>query len=153
MTVILVLSLVSAVFWIFASFTMYAMSPILEEFIQNGEMEKLVSPYSAVMNENDILSMTEAMSSLARIDTKYWLFQLILYIASLAGVIKMFKYDKLGFHIYSISNILLLINASIYLYPVQPQSSFWSDLILTLILIMLYNLYFKRMEIVDNHHQ
>ena len=47
----------------------------------------------------------------------------------------------------------MLINASVYLYPLQPQSGFVSDLLLTLIFILLYYLYFKRMEMANNPPQ
>ena len=65
----------------------------------------------------------------------------------------MFKSNKVGFHIYSIAQILVLINASLYLYPKQPQSGFTSDLMLTAIFILLYYLYFKRMDLVNGNQQ
>ena len=85
-----------------------------------------------------------------QVNPRYYLFLLVLFIASLVGVLKMFKWDKRGFHIYSIAQILMLINASVYLYPKQPQSNFASELLLTLIFILLYYLYFKRMETSEN---
>ncbi|MBR3491189.1 MAG: hypothetical protein IKH44_02670, partial [Bacteroidales bacterium] len=69
------------------------------------------------------------------------------------GVVKMFKGDKRGLHIYAIAQILMLINASVFLYPLQKPSPFTSDLLLTSIFILLYYLYFKRMEMANNQSQ
>ena len=44
-----------------------------------------------------------------------------------------------------------LIAASVYLYPKQPQSTFFYDLLLTLMFIFLYYLYFKRMEMAKQN--
>ena len=60
------------------------------------------------------------------------------------------KGDKRGFHIYSIAQILMLIDASVFVYPLQKPSPFTTDLLLTAIFILLYYLYFKRMEMIQN---
>jgi len=72
-----------------------------------------------------------------------------LFIASLVGVIKMFKGDKRGLHIYAIAQICMLIDASAFVYPLQKPSPFVSDLLLTAIFILLYYMYFKRMEMTQ----
>ena len=59
----------------------------------------------------------------------------------------MFKGNKRGLHVYAISQILMLINASLYLYPKQPQSGFVSDLLLTLVFILLYYMYFTEAKL------
>jgi hypothetical protein len=95
-------------------------------------------------------AMHNSINVMTPIETKSWLFLFILFIGSLTGVIRMFKGNKTGLHIYAISQILMLINASVYLYPKLPQSGFVSELLLTLIFILIYYLYFKRMEMQDN---
>ena len=75
---------------------------------------------------------------------------IVLFIASLIGVILMFKGDKRGFHIYSIAQICMLINSSVFVYPLQKPSPFFSDLMLTALFILLYYLYFKRQEMMAN---
>lgn len=145
MTILLVLSLISAIFWIFGSFILSITIPTMTEIIQNGEIDKLMAP----LNEKDMQDFMANMSFMTQINTKYWLFKLILYIASLVGVIKMFKCDKRGFHIYSIAQICMLINSSVFYYPLQRPSTLVPDLMLTAIFILLYYMYFKRMELAD----
>lgn len=89
--------------------------------------------------------MTDSMNMLTQISPNYYLILLALFIASLIGVIKMFKNDKRGFHIYSIAQLCMLIAHSVFVYPLQKPSPFVSDLLLTAIFILLYYLYFKRM--------
>lgn len=68
----------------------------------------------------------ESLNITASINPTYYLFLFILYVGSLVGVLKMFKLDKIGFHIYSISQICILINASVFVYPLQTVSAFTS---------------------------
>jgi len=153
MTILLVLSFINACWNILSSLVMRIMTPKMAEMVQNGQIEELMAPYSALMSEEQQQLAMDGMKMMAQIEPKYWLFLLILFIASLVGVIRMFKGDKRGLHIYAISQILMLINASMYLYPKQPQSGFVSELLLTLIFILLYYLYFKRMEMPNDTPQ
>lgn len=153
MTVLLVLSLINACIYIFTSFLMYVTVPVLKEQIQNGQMEEMMAPYSSMLGEEQMQMMQDGMNILTQIEPRYWLFMMVLYVASLMGVIRMFKGSKTGFHVYSISQLLILINSSVYFFPKQPQSGFLSELMLTLIFILLYYLYFKRMEMAKNNPQ
>ena len=146
MTILLVLSLINACWNILSSLVMRIMTPIMAEMVQNGQIEEIMAPYATLMNEEQQQMALDGINMMAHIDPKYWMFLLILFIGSLVGVIQMFKGNKRGLHVYAISQILMLINASLYLYPKQPQSGFVSDLLLTLVFILLYYLYFKRME-------
>ena len=153
MTILLVLSLINACWNILSATIMFLTMPIMTEMMQNGQVEEMLAPFSNTLNEEMREAMTASMNMMTQISPKYWLILALLFVGSLVGVIRMFKYDKIGFHIYSISQILMLINASAFLYPKQPQSGFVSDLLLTLIFILLYYLYFKRMEMMSNPPQ
>ena len=153
MTILLVLSFINACWNILASMVMYIMTPKIAEMMQNGQIDEMMAPYSALISEEQQQLAMDGMKMMAQIEPKYWLFLLILFIGSLVGVVRMFKGSKTGLHVYAISQILMLINASVYLYPKQPQSGFVSELLLTLIFILLYYLYFKRMEMQDNSPQ
>ena len=153
MTILLVLSLINACWNILTSLVMYVMTPKMAEMVQTGQIEEMMAPYSALISEEQQQLAMDGMKMMAQIDPKYWLFLLFLFIGSLVGVIRMFKGDKRGLHIYAISQILMLINSSVYFYPKQAQSGFVSELLLTMIFILLYYLYFKRMEMQDNSPQ
>lgn len=115
---------------------------------ENGELEKMMEPFSA-MGEEFTKAMNDAMHIFTQINPNYYLILLVLFIASLIGVLKMFKGDKRGFHIYSIAQICMLIDHSVFVYPLQKPSPFTSDLMITILFILLYYLYFKRMQMVD----
>ena len=153
MTILLVMSLINAIFWIVGSFCLYVTTPAMTRAVENGQIEQFLAPYASMLDENQMEDMMTGFRFMAQIDAKYWLFKLILFVGSLFGVIKMFKGDKRGLHIYAISQILMLINSSVYFYPKQPQSAFVSDLLLTIIFILLYYLYFKRMEMSNDTTQ
>jgi hypothetical protein len=120
----------------------------MAEMYENGELEKMMEPFSA-MGEEFTKAMNDAMHIFTQINPNYYLILLVLFIASLIGVLKMFKGDKRGFHIYSIAQICMLIDHSVFVYPLQKPSPFTSDLIITILFILLYYLYFKRMQMVD----
>jgi hypothetical protein len=153
MTILLVMSLINAIFWIVGSFSLYVTTPAMTRAVENGQIEQFLAPYASMLDETQMEDMMTGSRFMAQIDAKYWLFKLFLFVGSLFGVIKMFKGDKRGLHIYAISQILMLINSSVYFYPKQPQSAFVSDLLLTIIFILLYYLYFKRMEMSNDTTQ
>ena len=115
---------------------------------ENGELDKMMEPFSA-MGEEFTKAMNDSMHIFTQINPNYYLILLVLFIASMIGVLKMFKGDKRGFHIYSIAQICMLIDHSVFVYPLQKPSPFTSDLIITILFILLYYLYFKRMQMVD----
>ncbi len=150
MTILLVMSFINACWNIFSAAVSFLMLPQVSKMLDSGQMEEMMGPFYGAMSDDMKQMMIEGMRMLAQMDPKYFLFLSLLFVGSLVGVIQMFKGKKTGFHIYSISQILMLINSSVYLYPKQPQSGFVSDLLLTMIFILLYYLYFKRMEMSNN---
>ncbi len=153
MTILLVMSFINACCNIFTGIVLFLMLPHVASIYANGQVEESMGPFYAAMSDEMKQMMTDEMRMLSEIDPKYFLFLAILFVGSLVGVIQMFRGKKVGLHIYAIAQILMLINASVYLYPLQPQSGFVSDLLLTLIFILLYRLYFKRMELLENPPQ
>ena len=148
MTILLVLSFINACWNILRSVILYFTTPRMAEMYENGELDKMMEPFSA-MGEEFTNAMNDSMHIFTQINPNYYLILLVLFIASLIGVLKMFKGDKRGFHIYSIAQICMLIDHSVFVYPLQKPSPFTSDLIITILFILLYYLYFKRMQMVD----
>lgn len=72
----------------------------------------------------------------------YFFLSAILYAGSITGAIYMFKTKKTGFHVYTISQILLLI-APMYFFKLPGPSIL--DLILTGVFIVLYSTQLKNM--------
>lgn len=153
MTILLVLSFINACWNILRSIIMYFTTPLMSEMLNNGQFEEMMEPFSS-MGEEFTKAMNESMTVLTQINTNYYLILLVLFIASLVGVIKMFRGDKRGLHIYAIAQILMLIDASVFVYPLQKPSPFFSDLLLTVIFTLIYYLYIKRMNLTqDNQNQ
>lgn len=150
MTILLVLSFINACWNILRSIIMYFTTPRMSEMLNNGQFEEMMEPFSS-MGEEFTKAMNDSMTVLTQINTNYYLILLVLFIASLVGVIKMFRGDKRGLHIYAIAQILMLIDASVFVYPLQKPSPFFSDLLLTAIFILIYYLYFKRMDLTQDH--
>ena len=148
MTILLVLSFINACWNIIRSIVLYFTTPKMVEMYQNGQFDEMMAPFSG-MGEDFTNAMNDAMHIFSQINPNYYLILLVLFIASLIGVLKMFKADKRGFHIYSIAQICMLIDHSVFVYPLQKPSPFTSDLIITILFILLYYLYFKRMQMVD----
>ena len=148
-TILLVLSFINACWNIIRSFVMYLTTPRIAEMLRNGEFEEMMLPFSS-FGEEFTKAMADSMGLLAQINPNYYLILLVLFIASLVGVIKMFKGDKRGLHIYSVAQICMLIDHSVFVYPLQKPSPFVSDLLFTVIFILLYFLYFKRMDMLQN---
>lgn len=150
MAIFLVLSFINACWNILRSFIMYVSTPMMAKMMENGDFEDAMEPFVATFGEEMRQAMMESMNLLTSINPNYYLILIVLFIGSLIGVLKMFKWDKRGFHIYSISQILMLINASVYVYPLQHPSPFTYDLLITLMFILMYYLYFKRKEQFEN---
>ena len=153
MTILLVMSFINACWNIFTGMVSFRVHPSIASTYESGQMEETMGPFYGAMSDEMKQMMMDGVRTFSQIDPKYWVFLTLLFIGSLIGVIQMFRGKKVGLHIYAIAQILMLINASVYLYPLQPQSGFVSDLLLTLIFILLYYLYFKRMEMLDNPPQ
>ena len=146
MTILLVLSFLNAVLNIFSSIIMFVGTPMIAEMVKTGQLEETMAPFLATANEEMRTAMMDSMTALAGIKPVYYLLMLVLFVVSLAGVVKILRLNKSGLHFYAISQILMLIVASIYKYPLMQPSPFMTDLLLTCMFIAVYYLYFKRME-------
>jgi hypothetical protein len=76
-------------------------------------------------------------------DRNFFLFQGILFAFSFTGALMMWKFKKAGFHLYTISQILLLIVATIYLTG-MPFPYF--DVLLTAMFVYIYASNLKLMK-------
>ena len=149
MTFLLVLSFINACWNILRSIALYITTPKMSKMLDSGAFEEMMEPFSG-LGEEFTNAMIDNFTMMSQISPNYYLILLALFIGSLIGVIKMFKGNKRGLHIYAISQILMLINASVFVYPLQRPSPFVYDLLITVVFIFAYYLYFKRMEMTQN---
>lgn len=80
------------------------------------------------------------------INTSRWLFavDLILYISSIIGAVFMLKLNKIGFHIYTISNVLLVLTP--VFFTENQGVNFLGLMFVTAPFILLYGLHLKHMK-------
>lgn len=148
MTILLVLSLVNAILQIFSSLGMWITTPVMSQMLANGELEESMAPFLTLMrmDGDELETFWQILETRLSINPIYYLFTALLYIGSLFGVIKMFKLQRVGFHVYSISQMLLLIVSVIYIYSTLGSTGFFNEFLMTVMFILLYHLYFKRIE-------
>ena len=153
MTFFLILSLINACSKIISSLVSFFVIPTAAKMMESGQLQQSYEPLFTLMKwgEDEIDAFLASIQSAVSINPNYHLITGLLFIGSLVGVIMMFKLNKSGLHVYAISQICMLINASVYLYPKQPQSTFFYDLLLTLAFIFMYYSYFKRIELMNQY--
>ncbi len=81
-------------------------------------------------------------SFLADISQPYFLWLVLLNASSVIGVFLMWKFNAIGFHVYTLSEILILIVPEIYI-PGRPFPFF--DILITLVFVLLY---FKNLKLL-----
>jgi hypothetical protein len=91
------------------------------------------SPFSKAFS--GIEGMTEAIKILTQANIWYFIFTTLLYGVGLAGAILMFRLRKIGFHFYTVAQILLLITPMIYLAGYKTD---FASTVITAIFIFLY---------------
>ena len=148
MTILLVLSLINAILQIFSAFGMWVTTPVMSQMLADGTLEESMAPVLTLMRMDDEAARAfwEVLESRLTINPLYYLFTALLYIGSLIGVIKMFKLQRVGFHLYSISQMLLLIVSVVYIYSTQGSAGFFNEFLMTVMFILIYHLYLKRIE-------
>lgn len=148
MTILLVLSLINAILQIFSSLGMWITTPFMSQMMVDGTLEEAMAPFLSLMQMSDteLKAFWEIIEARLSINPIYYLFTALLYVGSLIGVIKMFKLQRIGFHFYSISQMLILIIAVIYVYSKQGSVGFFNDFLMTILFILMYHLYLKRIE-------
>ena len=150
LTVLCILSMINAVSSIFVGLIMYVATPMMSKMYEEGlleeSMEQVYSSLEGTATYDQAMeSLGEAFDVFSNLNPNYYLFMAMLYAASLAGVIVMWKLRKNGLRIYAVSQCLLLINSAVYFYSIGLGSP-WSDVILTLLFVAAYWLEFRKLE-------
>ena len=152
MSILLICSFINACLKIFSSIIMYFGTPVMVEMLENGQLETMMQTFFATMSSEEVQAMMESTRMVASIKPIYHLITGALFIVSLIGVVKMLKLNKTGLHFYSIAQLCMIIASSLYLYKLMPTSPFWSDLMVTVLFIVIYHIGFKQIE-MSSHEQ
>lgn len=149
MTILLVLSLTNAIYQIISALFTFFLMPVLKEMYENGQFEELMEGFMSSLDPTMLETMMDNLAIQLAVNPFYYLIMALLYAGSLVGVLKMFKLQRLGFHIYSISQLLILIAEVAFIYSKMPQSPFFNAFLTTLLFILIYHLFFKRIELME----
>ena len=151
MTFLLIISLINACWKIVTSLLSYLIIPSTAKMLESGELETTYEPFFNMLKwgEDEIDAFMSTLQMAMSVNVNYHLIVGLLFIGVLVGVILMFRPDKNGLHVFALSRLGVIVAASIFLYPKQPVSTFVYDLMLTLMVIFLYYLFFKRIELAN----
>lgn len=147
LTVLCILSFINAVYNGISNFVSFA----FYDFFQNmfGQMKNGEGVFEEMAEQmgDSWEMMTQASSIAFSIGRGYYLFEMLLYVASFIGVLMMWRLQKKGFHVYAIAQFLMLIVTSVFVtskvgggFPFGPI--FWT----ALFVFMYYTHYKKSMQ-------
>ncbi len=122
LSVFLILSMINGAVSSISNFILYGMVDSLKEIFGDSD----------TMN---FMGMELDISLFTGIDKKFFLYQGLLFAVSFTGALLMWNYKKAGFHLYVLSQILLLIVSTIFL-PGMPFP--YMDILLTGLFVYVY---------------
>jgi hypothetical protein len=107
-------------------------------FVANGFLYLMFDQVKEIIGQQEELSFLGSeinLSFLLEIKPVFFFIQAALYFLSVMGAYQMFKLRKVGFHLYAVSQILLLIIPKVFI-PVLPFPFF--ELVVSTVFIFLY---------------
>ncbi len=120
--IFLVLSMIYGGLSVFSNLVVYAMTDVIRQTFEGKE-------------KINFMGMDLDLSLFMNTDKNFFLYQSILYAVSFLGALLMWRKRKIGFHFYTLSQILLLIVATAFLTG-MPFPLY--DIILTALFIYVY---------------
>ena len=120
--VFLIMSLIYGGLSVFSNLVVYGMIDFIRQTFEGKE-------------QINFMGMDLDLSLFMNTDKNFFLFQTILFVFSFAGALYMWNGRKIGFHLYTGAQILLLIVATVYLTG-MPFPFF--DVVLTALFIYVY---------------
>ena len=140
LSVICILSFISGAWNTLYNFCLFGMHDTFNKMLADDDMMEKMSDMMSDVQYEAVQSVYQTMFS---IDKVYYLLTSLLYVGSFVGVAFMWKMRKTGFHVYAISQILILIAAALFFYG-PTGSSPWMDVIMTALFIIWYFTFYKK---------
>ncbi len=144
LTVICILSFINAVYngiTNFVSFAFYDTFQNIFDQMRNGE--GMFADMAEQMGDN-WETMAEASALAFSVGRGYYFTEMVLYIASFVGVLMMWRLQKKGFHVYTISQILMLIATSIFVISKIGGGFPFVPIMWTALFVMMYFMHYKK---------
>ena len=138
LTVACVLSFISAGWFALGNLITFLSYNVMKSMVSDENYLEMMEKF--VPNMDEFEATMEAQFAVSRVS---YLLQALLYIGSFIGVLFMWRLQKKGFHIYAISQILLLIVTAVFVTSVTGVS-IWGSVFLTAIWIGIYFIYYRK---------
>ena len=138
LTVACVLSFISAGWFTLANLITFLSYNFMKSLSSDENYLEMMEKFAPDMDEFE--ATMEAQFAVSR---GSYLLQALLYVGSFIGVLYMWKLQKKGFHIYAISQILILIATAVFVTSVTG-APIWGSVILTAIWIGIYYIYYRK---------
>ncbi len=122
LAVLLVFSMVNGVLSAVSNIFLYGVLDMVREMF-------------AGQDQMNFMGMEIDMTLFLNTDKNFFLYQGLLYAVSFTGALMMWKFKKIGFHLYTLSQILLLILVTVYL-PGLPFP--YLDVMITAFFVYVY---------------
>ena len=143
LAVLCILSFINAVYNGIANFVSFAFYDTFQNlFEQMCNGEGMFADMAEQMGDNWEV-MAQASSLAFSIGRGYYFFETLLYVASFIGVMMMWRLQKKGFHVYTISQILMLIVSSIFVISKISGGSLLGPILGTALFVFMYFPYYK----------
>lgn len=138
LTVACVLSFINAGWFALANLITFLSYNFMKSLSSDENYLEMMEKFAPDMDQFE--ATMEAQFAVSR---GSYLLQALLYVGSFIGVFYMWRLQKKGFHIYAISQILLLIVTALIVVPVTGDSMVGS-VVLTAIWIGIYFIYYRK---------
>lgn len=138
LTIACVLSFLNAGLQFISNIFSYLAYNVMHELGQSEEYYEMMEKFMPDMDEFET-----AMEAQLAVPRTSYLLTALLFAASFVGVLYMWRLQKKGFHIYAISQILILIVTALMVVPVT-HASMTGAVVLTAIWIGIYFIYYKK---------
>lgn len=109
---VLILSMIGSGWCILMNLMSAITRSLLASMMENSDTAQLSESISTMYSNSmgiDPAIMAETMERFMEIPAYYYIITSLLYIASLVGVIMMWKMRKTGFHVYTLAQLLVLL--------------------------------------------
>ena len=138
LTIACVLSFINAGLQFISNIFSYLAYNVMHEVGQSEEYYEMMEKFMPDMEQFE--TVMEAQLAVPRIS---YILTALLFAASFVGVPYMWRLQKKGFHIYAISQILMLIVTALIVVPITGDSMMGA-VVMTAIWIGIYYIYYKK---------
>lgn len=143
LTVLCVLSFINAVFSVISNLISFLFYDSFRSLFQQMKDGEGIFEAMAEQMGSDWDMMVQSSSMVLSVGRGYYFVEILLFAASFYGVYMMWKLQKNGFHVYTVTQILMLIVSSVMIVG-KIGGSLFGPIFWTIFFVAMYFPYYKR---------